>query len=950
METPSTRAGGDRPKRLKCFYTNANSLWGKRDEFRERVRITDPHIIGVTETWLQPDIRDAEVAIAGYNLYRKDRQERGGGLALYIKDDLKSLRVLETVAYDETIWCKVGDEGLLVGLFYRSPASEANDNILLLQALDDAAQYVQQRHMLIMGDFNYPAINYTDYYVNSGPDTDAYKFFQKTQDLFLIQNIYEPTRVREGNVPSTLDYVFTDEENLLDDIRYEVPLGKSDHVCLSWELITSSSIPMQSNSKLNYWKGDYERIRQGLQVIDWDTELSGKDVTSMWNIFRDRVLTLVRKHIPVKTVKKRRKCEWMTRQTLKQIKQRANAWRVYRLHPTTSNYQAYKVIRNRVNRMVKADQEKHRESILRSFKGNPKRFYGYMRNLQTVKTGVSQLIGADGTISKNDSESAEILCNYYKEVFVHEDDIGMAAHEGADQSHDEVLDDIASVFSRDKILNKLLRLKPDKSAGPDDIHPLLMKECASEISLPLQLIYLKSFETGIIPQDWKLANITPIFKKGKRNDPGNYRPVSLTSVPGKVMESLVKDRMTEYYEEQCSLSTNQHGFTTGRSCLTNLLETFEAWTRILDGGFGLDVIFLDYRKAFDTVPHRRLLEKLRQSGIVGRLWNWIQAFLSDRKMRVGVMGSFSAWVEVLSGVPQGSVLGPLLFLIFVNDLPSWIANSIKMFADDTKIWRIISKVEDSDGLQQDLNKLARWSDKWLLRFNPEKCKVMHIGHSHPTQYYMEDNGKSRQLQSTIEEKDLGIYVTSDLKPSRQCAQASQKAMSVLGMIRRNFRRITVREFKILYNSYVRPHLEYCIQAWCPHLVSDITSLERVQRRATKLVQGLKNRPYQVRLKVLGLYSLEQRRLRGDLIEMYKILTGRENIDYSQFFTLAPSHHNTRGHSLRLYVSRSNLRIRQKFFSQRSVNDWNRLPQKVVDATSINNFKNRLDRYWQDMGV
>ena len=195
------------------------------------------------------------------------------------------------------------------------------------------------------------------------------------------------------------------------------------------------------------------------------------------------------------------------------------------------------------------------------------------------------------------------------------------------------------------------------------------------------------------------------------------------------------------------------------------------------------------------------------------------------------MGSFSAWAEVLSGVPQGSVLGPLLGApvpIICQRSASWIVNSIRMFADDTRIWRVIGKVEDSEDLQQDLHKLARLSDKWLLRFNPEKCKVMHIGHSHPTQYFMEDKGSYEQLQEIMEEQDLGVFVTSDLKPSRQCAQASQKAMSVLGMIRRNFRRITVHDFRILYKCYIRPHLEYCIQAWSPYLVADITSLEQVQ--------------------------------------------------------------------------------------------------------------------------
>jgi len=212
----------------------------------------------------------------------------------------------------------------------------------------------------------------------------------------------------------------------------------------------------------------------------------------MWNIFHDRVLALTHDHVPMKTAKRKRKSDWMTSHTLKQIQQRAKAWRKHRLHPTAANYKSYKVIRNKVNRMVKDDQDTYREKILRSFKGNPKRFYGYIRNLQTVKTGVSQLVNRNGSISTNDTEMAEILCDFFKEVFVREDDTEADVEDNTGYAEEEKLADITSAFSRDKIMKKLLSLKPDmadKSAGPDGIHPLLMSECASEISVPLQFIY-----------------------------------------------------------------------------------------------------------------------------------------------------------------------------------------------------------------------------------------------------------------------------------------------------------------------------------------------------------------------------------------------------------------------------------------------------------------------------
>jgi ribonuclease P/MRP protein subunit RPP40 len=393
----------------------------------------------------------------------------------------------------------------------------------------------------------------------------------------------------------------------------------------------------------------------------------------------------------------------------------------------------------------------------------------------------------------------------------------------------------------------------------------------------------------------------------------------------------------------------QHGFVRGRSCLTNLLESFESWTRALDEGYGLDIIYLDYRKAFDTVPHQKLLLKLRSFGMPEEIVNWIAAFLSGRKMRVGVNGAFSSWSEILSGVPQGSVLGPLLFILFVNDLPDCIKNSMRMFADDTKVWCSISSLSDSKSLQDDLDNLCNWSDQWMLRFNATKCKVMHVGHKFPTVYQVRDGQNIQELTVVEEEKDLGVFTTNKLKSDRQCAAASAKAMSILGIIRRHFKNISISNFNLLYKTYIRPHLEYCIQAWCPYLVKDIACLEKVQRKATKLVSGFRNKSYSERLNLLGLTTLERRRVRGDLIETFKIVTGREKISKEDFFQLADQQHCLRGHTLKMFKQRYRTTIRANSFSMRVVNEWNALPQEVVDATSVNCFKNRLDRFWsQDM--
>jgi hypothetical protein len=341
--------------------------------------------------------------------------------------------------------------------------------------------------------------------------------------------------------------------------------------------------------------------------------------------------------------------------------------------------------------------------------------------------------------------------------------------------------------------------------------------------------------------------------------------------------------------------------------------------------------------------------KLKSIGIDEKLAGWIEEFLRNRKMRVNVKGSFSQWMDVFSGVPQGSVLGPILFLIYVNDIPDWIKNSIRMFADDTKIWKVVRDSEDATDLQHDLDQLQEWTKKWLLQFNTSKCKVMHVGHKTSNTYHLTENGKQTELQVTTEERDLGVIVTADLKPGKQCASAAARARSVLGLINRHFKNLSVAQFLLLYKTYVRPHLEYCVQAWSPWLKKDIDVLERVQRQATKMVPSLKKLSYEERLGQLHLTTLETRRKRGDLIETYKLLNHKENIDYQQFFELDQPHYNLRGHTHRLFIPQSRTNIRKYFYSRRVLTPWNNLPQEAIDADSVNAFKTRIDRCIQDMG-
>ena len=270
-------------------------------------------------------------------------------------------------------------------------------------------------------------------------------------------------------------------------------------------------------------------------------------------------------------------------------------------------------------------------------------------------------------------------------------------------------------------------MRPDKAAGPDNLLPRFLIEIKDQIAYPLYLLFRKSLDESSVPDDWKCADVSPVFKKGNRNKVENYRPISLTSQICKIFESIIRDAVVKHLEANLLIHDSQHGFRKGRSCLTNLLTFLEKVTGDIDSGKNVDVVFLDFAKAFDKVPHQRLLQKLVSHGITGNLFHWISNWLSNRKQRVCINGSLSDWILVLSGVPQGSVLGPILFLIFINDFDCGITNWILKFADDTKMFGPVFDYHDYVVFQEDLNRLFSWTNDWQMAFNIDKCKVMHFG-------------------------------------------------------------------------------------------------------------------------------------------------------------------------------------------------------------------------------
>lgn len=893
-----------------------------------------PDIILLTETWLNNHILDSTIHIPNYSVIRQDRAgRRGGGACIYVKDNIHGIKTL-VVQRDsplknnemESVWItlRLNSFELMICTLYRPNTCSPEADAELCAVLSQFSEIYSQ-DAVIFGDFNHPDIDWANMVkLGTNPATD--QFFATYCDSHFHQLITQPTRYRDGVRPSLLDLILATDENLIVEVNLECPLGKSDHVVI--EATAQVHLYPKAPNAIkhpNYWAANYTQIKAAINETHFEENLPKyANWLALTGYINDHF-------IPKMKPKKMYNKPWIKKNLIKKINMKRKLWHRFRQTRNTVDETNYKNLKNEICNELKRERQIYERGIL---EGGHKNFYKYINTMLSSK--VTTFVLRDGeSITTDPDRVANIFAGHFQSVFTAEPPGDLPTLPPGSVS----LSSINSIlFTREKVLNAINQLKMESAPGPDLVSPVLLKRCAKELVNILVDVMNEAITNSEVPREWKEAIVIPIYKKGSKLDPSNYRPISLTSVPCKIMEKIITREITNFLlQNHRPLFNNQHGFLPQKSVTTNLLYNLNKWTEALDNGYPIDVVYLDFQKAFDTVPLQRLLYKLHHIGIRGNLLEWIRNYLTGRTFQVRIEGQCSSRRPVTSGVPQGSVLGPLLFLIYISDISTDMICNVSLFADDTKIF--CDPSINHGGLMEDLATLKTWTDKWLIKLNVSKCSVLHIGGSNPQLRYFIGN---TELKAVERQNDLGITMTSDLKWAEHVNRVVKKVNSIVYLLKRSFRYITKETFLIIYKTYIRPVLEFAAAVWCPYFVKDIDLLERAQRRATKLPQCLRGKTYEERLEQLGLTTLIARRQRGDLIETFKIMQHYYDADLSFFVR---SHDNRlRGHSLKLTTERCNRLCRKNFLSNRVVSAWNNLPENVVTATSVNSFKNQLDRF------
>ena len=737
---------------------------------------------------------------------------------------------------------------------YRPPNANVQYWDSLQEFTDDTQRYVgDYAGVILTGDLNVDLLD-----VNSA---NATRLLTMLSTMDLTQQVDTVTRPspQDATRGTLIDHLFTNRRDLFAETRVCPNPTPSDHFAVHFRIVTNKSFTTRDvlRNFMLYQRGDFDHLNRLLQLVPWSLFIDPNDVDASWEGFLDIFEAAAKDAIPRVSRKSKKWKPWISKEIKTMISLKGKLFRKAIRSKVAEDWLSFKNIRNKTKYVIRSAYSLYVNDLF-SLPDNKKRFFAFIR--EHNKNAPPPVLVVDDEVFSRPSDIASKFLSCFQSSFSEErcvPDIPPKCDFPIEclQSFD---------ISTSDIYRRMDSLQENKAPGVDGLSPVLLKRTAAVSSHIFQRILSLSLSAGKVPRSWKVANVCPVFKSGDRSDPSNYRPVALTSVASKMMESIVASAIENHLSANCPITSVQHGFRKRKSCVTQVLHLTNEWLTCLEGqrSCPVDVVYLDFSRAFDKMPHDVLLCKLSEMfNIGGNLWTWMKSFLCGRRHRVLYKGSFSEWAPVLSGVPQGSVLGPLLFNLFINDVPNTLESPCALFADDTIIYRPVRDITDSAILQRDLDRVSNWCVSNGMKLNVNKTKVMRISCSRKNVVEPVYLLNGAHIESVLQTKYLGVIINTKLSWDDHVDYITRRANRLLGLITSMSSGLATSALLALYKSLVLPILEYGLPAWNPTNRNLCDRLESIQRRATRIIlkQRRQQMPYPERLRLLNWVSLESRR-------------------------------------------------------------------------------------------
>lgn len=856
--------------RVDIYYQNARGLRTKASEFFANVLSSNFPIIVISESWLCSDISSNDYFPPNYQVFRKDRnftgaKQKGGGVLVAVDCGLQCKRRQDLEGDNECVWLDIrltGGERLLIGAFYIPPDVPISSFNELLTSVEEVCASHQNHHFIILGDFNAPGVQW-DSLTNQ-----HYNYYVQQKSRIVLDFLDFTSMTQLNNIKNCseniLDLCFSNIQNARVSM-VDISLVKPDklHPPFSVSAPVSirhcgTSLKYNELSPFCYARGDYIGLYSFFSSFDWSEIQELPDCNAQVERFTEIVKSGMDQFIPKYKPNHSKHPHWFSKELRTTLKLKDRCHRKYKKTGSDEWKQNFCSYRKLCKNLYERDQRSYLDSVESSANSQPETFWRYIRSRKNNSHDLINLVDSSG-------EEVHNVANHFAQHF-------SATCGQRDVSEMNILLNRVQgsslvLLDEQLVLESLKRMKPSLSCGADGIPPAILKTYGSIFVPVLTVIFNQCLKTNVFPLAWKISRVRPIFKSGSKSDATNYRAVSLLCACSKLFETALYKLLSS--SVQNLLVSKQHGFISGRSTTTNLSCFMEQASAAISERGQLDVVYCDLSKAFDVVCHTLLLKKLLQVGIDTPLVALLGSYLDNRFSFVSVNGQTSALYRSTSGVPQGSVLGPLLFSIFVNDVSAAIKmSSFLLYADDIKIFRRIESINDCIALEQDISSFSKWCSDNRLNLNSTKTKVMSYSRkTNRTLFCYSINGG--YLSRVEEIRDLGVLFDSALTFSPHVTQLTRRALRSLGAVCRFSREFRFpSSFLKLFRTLCIPQLEYASVVWNGTCSSNCQRIERVQTKFSSIFRHrFPSEPIPITV------SLSSRRTHSDLLFMYKLLHG-----------------------------------------------------------------------------